>query len=85
MTHPGQNIQSVTVQPSSGISYLTTEFLSEGFWFTAAFVLFLLLGPFSAPVVVIALYKLAKSHQGNQREPKQVQTTKNTQSSLLNG
>ncbi|MEN8140523.1 MAG: hypothetical protein ABFR97_04795 [Thermodesulfobacteriota bacterium] len=33
--------------------------LSEAFWFCASLLLFLLLGPFSAVIVVIALFSLA--------------------------
>ncbi|MBC8209408.1 MAG: hypothetical protein H8E79_09620 [Desulfobulbaceae bacterium] len=44
--------------------------LSEGFWFTFAFALFLLAGPFAAPVVIVALYRIASSTQAqNNREP----------------
>jgi hypothetical protein len=45
-----------------------SEQLSEGFWFTAAFILFLLLGPFSAPIAVIAIFSLRKN-KGSMVEP----------------
>lgn len=32
--------------------------LSEWFWFLLSFVLFVVLGPFSAPIALIALFKL---------------------------
>lgn len=38
--------------------------VSDGFWFTAAFLLFLLAGPFAAPVVLLALYQLAGTAPG---------------------
>ena len=34
------------------------ERLSEWFWFLLSFLLFIVLGPFSAPIVLIALIKL---------------------------
>jgi hypothetical protein len=34
------------------------EQLSERFWFLLSFVLFVVLGPFSAPIALIALFKL---------------------------
>ncbi len=38
--------------------WAAVEQWSEYFWFLLSFVLFLLLGPFSAPIVVIAIFKL---------------------------
>lgn len=45
-----------------------TEQLSEYFWFLLSFALFVLLGPFSAPVVLIALCKLGME-ESDQKEP----------------
>ncbi|MGB3211601.1 MAG: hypothetical protein WBB19_12925 [Desulforhopalus sp.] len=46
----------------TGISCLSLfgliEQVSEWFWFLLSFVLFVVLGPFSAPIVLIALIKL---------------------------
>ena len=35
-----------------------TEQVSEKFWFLLSFALFVVLGPFSAPIALIALFKL---------------------------
>jgi hypothetical protein len=39
------------------------EKISEAFWFLLCLSLFVALGPFSAPVALIALYKLAAEQQ----------------------
>ena len=38
--------------------WVAVEHLRERFWFFLSFVLFVVLGPFSAPIVLIALFKL---------------------------
>lgn len=38
--------------------------LAEACWFSVALVLFLLLGPFAAPVVVLALFNLPAEERG---------------------
>jgi len=43
--------------------------LSEPFWFVLSFLLFLLMGPFSAVAVVIGLCTLSREHAGSMREP----------------
>ena len=43
--------------------------LSEPFWFTLSFLLFLLMGPFSAVAVVIGLCSLSREHAGSMHEP----------------
>ncbi len=44
--------------------------LSEYFWFCLSFLLFIVMGPFSAVVVVIALFSLAgKENQSKMVEP----------------
>lgn len=42
--------------------------LSEWFWFTLCFLLFVLLGPFSAPIALIAIFKLGLQ-ENEHREP----------------
>lgn len=44
------------------------EQVSEWFWFVLSFVLFVVLGPFSAPIALIALIKLG-SEDNDHREP----------------
>ena len=58
------NSQSISLALTRTESH--TVSLSEGFWFTAAFVLFLLAGPFAAPVALMAVYQLSsKTLQSN--------------------
>lgn len=38
----------------------TLSLFSEGFWFTLSFLLFIILGPFATPIVLVVLYLLAK-------------------------
>ncbi len=45
---------------------------SEPFWFCLSFLLFLLMGPFSAVVVIIGLCSLAKENRGKMIEPASV-------------
>ena len=45
-----------------------TERLSEWFWFLLSFVLFVVLGPFSAPIALIAIFKLGLE-DNDHREP----------------
>ncbi len=48
----------------------TIQRYSEIFWFCTAFVLFLLMGPFSVIAVVPALFSLSsEKHRRNMREP----------------
>ncbi|MBC8209311.1 MAG: hypothetical protein H8E79_09130 [Desulfobulbaceae bacterium] len=42
--------------------------ISEGFWFILALTLFVFLGPFAAPIAIIAIYSLRQS-QGEAPEP----------------
>lgn len=46
---------------------LTVHFerVSECFWFVISFVLFLVLGPFSAPIVLLVLCRLGLQENGN--------------------
>ncbi len=46
--------------------------LSEWFWFLLSFSLFLVLGPFAAPVVLIVLVKLGLEHADGS-EPESIQ------------
>lgn len=50
---------------------IVVDQLSEWFWFLLSFVLFIALGPFSAPIVIIALFKLGLEDNDN-REPESV-------------
>ena len=43
--------------------------LSEPFWFCMSFLLFLLMGPFSAVAVLVGLYTLAKENKSKMIEP----------------
>ncbi len=45
--------------------------LSEWFWFLLSFVLFVVLGPFSAPIALIALFKLGLE-DNNHCEPESI-------------
>ncbi len=47
------------------------EKMSEWFWFVLCFFLFVALGPFSAPVALIALYQVSKEVEG-QQEPESI-------------
>ena len=47
------------------------EQLSEWFWFLLSFVLFVVLGPFSAPFALIALFKLGLE-DNDHREPESI-------------
>lgn len=47
------------------------EQLSEWFWFLLSFVLFVVLGPFSAPIALIALFKLGLE-DSDHREPESI-------------
>lgn len=47
------------------------EHVSEWFWFVLSFVLFVALGPFSAPIVLIALVKLGME-DNDHREPESI-------------
>ena len=43
--------------------------LSEPFWFCLSFLLFLLMGPFSAVAVLVGLCSLSKENKSNMIEP----------------
>jgi hypothetical protein len=47
---------------------ILVEQLSESFWFLLSFILFVVLGPFSAPIALIALFKLGLE-DNNHLEP----------------
>lgn len=47
------------------------EHVSEWFWFVLSFVLFVALGPFSAPIALIALVKLGME-DNDHREPESI-------------
>jgi len=47
---------------------ILVEQASEWFWFFLSFVLFVVLGPFSAPIALIALFKLGLE-DNDHREP----------------
>ena len=48
-----------------------TEQVSEWFWFLLSFVLFVVLGPFSAPIALIAIFKLGLE-DNDQTEPESI-------------
>jgi hypothetical protein len=48
-----------------------TEQVSEWFWFLLSFTLFVVLGPFSAPIALIALFKLGLE-DNDHREPESI-------------
>ena len=48
-----------------------TEQVSEWFWFLLSFALFVVLGPFSAPIALIALFKLGLE-DNDHREPESI-------------
>lgn len=45
--------------------------VSEWFWFLLSFVLFVVLGPFSAPIALIAIFKLGLE-ENDHREPESI-------------
>lgn len=47
------------------------EHAGEWFWFLLSFTLFVVLGPFSAPIALIALFKLGLE-DNNHREPESI-------------
>ena len=47
------------------------EQVSEWFWFLLSFCLFVVLGPFSAPIALIALFKLGLE-DNDHREPESI-------------
>jgi len=51
--------------------YSLVEQASEWFWFLLSFVLFVVLGPFSAPIALIALFKLGLE-DNDHREPESI-------------
>jgi hypothetical protein len=56
-------------RPIEGVWYSSWKLVdrvSEWFWFLLSFILFVVLGPFSAPVVLIALYKLGLEDNDHQ-------------------
>lgn len=62
-----QTYESPAVNVWSGLSALIEQ-VSEWFWFCLSFLLFIVLGPFSAPVVLLVLVKLGLEESTN-REP----------------
>jgi hypothetical protein len=48
-----------------------TEHVSEWFWFLLSFTLFVVLGPFSAPIALIAIFKLGLE-DNDHREPESI-------------
>jgi hypothetical protein len=53
--------KQVIARPVEGVwrsLWSLTEQVSEWFWFLLSFTLFVVLGPFSAPIALIALFKL---------------------------
>ncbi len=48
-----------------------TEQVIEWFWFLLSFALFVVLGPFSAPIALIALFKLGLE-DNDHREPESI-------------
>ena len=46
--------------------------LAEAFWFTLALTLFMVLGPFAAPVALMAIFGLDPCHRGDM-EPEPVE------------
>lgn len=49
-----------------------SEQISEWFWFMLSFLLFVLLGPFSAPIALIAIFKLGLEDNEHQEPPLEV-------------
>jgi len=47
------------------------EQVSEKFWFLLSFALFVVLGPFSAPIALIAIFKLGLE-ENDHREPESI-------------
>ncbi len=45
--------------------------VSEWFWFLLSFTLFVMLGPFSAPIALIAIFKLGLE-ENDHREPESI-------------
>ncbi len=50
---------------------ILVEQLTEWFWFLLSFVLFVVLGPFSAPIALIALYKFGLE-ENDHSEPESI-------------
>jgi len=66
--------KQVLGRPTDGVWQIlcgVSEKLSEWFWFTLSFCLFVLLGPFSAPIALIAIFKLGLE-DNEHREPKSI-------------
>jgi hypothetical protein len=47
------------------------DHVSEWFWFLLSFALFVVLGPFSAPIALIAIFKLGLE-ENDHREPESI-------------
>lgn len=60
-----QPYASPAVNAWSGLSALLEQ-VSEWFWFCLSFLLFIVLGPFSAPVVLLVLVKLGLEENSSQ-------------------
>ena len=56
--------REVTRPACDSLSLADKHQLAEACWFSVALVLFLLLGPFAAPVVVLALFNLPAEERG---------------------
>jgi hypothetical protein len=66
--------KQVIGQPVEGVFHslwILVEQFSEWFWFLFSFALFVVLGPFSAPIALIALIKLGLE-DNNHSEPESI-------------
>ncbi len=66
--------KQVTGRPVEGVwhsLWSLAEQVSEWFWFLLSFTLFVVLGPFSAPIALIAIFKLGLEDNDHQ-EPKSI-------------
>lgn len=66
--------KQVISRPAEGVwhsLWSLAEKLSEWFWFLLSFVLFVVLGPFSAPIALMAIFKLGLE-DNSQTEPESV-------------
>ena len=69
--------KAISISDIRSMVHSHSEQLSEGFWFTAAFILFLLLGPFAAPIAIIAVFSLTRNTSMAEPEPATQKITNN--------
>ncbi len=66
--------QSVISQPVENVWHNLRSLVEQGsewFWFLLSFALFLVLGPFSAPIALMAIFKLGLE-DNNHTEPESI-------------